>query len=162
MRRFSMILLGLLVVGTSWNGCGEEGAADREEGAAEGEGQENRPATGPGGMILADGYEHTFTGDSATNTGHIVRNPTPTIVYLIGGRTGNFVHEHATNRGLTPETRQEGDRTFHILRDQGLLYITVTHDEAGEESKDYPANFQGPVTGEEAGEVIDMVMTYNP
>ena len=152
----------LLVFGLLWSACSEE--AGEAGDAAEGDDRsgEVEPSTGPGGMVLAEGYQHVFTGDSASNSGHISKSPTPTIVYTIGAHTGNFVHELATDQGLTPEERKEGDRTFLIARQQGMLYITVISDEAGEDSKDYPANFQGPVSEEEADEVIDMVMTYNP
>ena len=152
----------LLVIGVLWSGCSEEGDTRRGSDRENGEEQAAEPSTGPGGMVLAEGYQHVFTGDSASNSGHISKSPTPTIVYTIGAHTGNFVHELATDQGLTPEERKEGDRTFLIVRQEGMLYITVISDEAGEDSKDYPANFQGPVSEEEADEVIDMVMTYNP
>lgn len=152
----------LLVIGALWSGCSEEGETPRGSDREDGEGQAAEPSIGPGGMVLAEGYQHVFTGDSASNSGHISKSPTPTIVYTIGAHTGNFVHELATDQGLTPEEREEGDRTFLIVRQEGMLYITVISEDAGEDSKDYPANFQGPVSEEEADEVIDMVMTYNP
>ena len=151
-----------LVIGLVWSGCSEEGETPRGSDPESGEERAVEPSTGPGGMILAEGYTHVFTGDSASNSGHISKSPTPTIVYTIGAHTGNFVHELATDQGLTPEERKEGDRTFLIARHQGMLYITVISEEAGEDSKDYPANFQGPVTDDEAEEVIEMITTYNP
>ena len=156
-------LVGILLMsGLLWSACGDE--AGEAEGVAEegGESAEVEPSTGPGGMVLAEGYTHVFTGDSASNSGHISKSPTPTIVYTIGAHTGNFVHELATDQGLAPEERKEGDRTFLIARQGELLYVTVLHDDAGEDSRDYPANFQGPVTDEEAEEVIEMITTYNP
>ena len=152
----------LLVLGLLWSACGEEAGEAGDVAGENGRSGEVEPSTGPGGMILAEGYQHVFTGDSASNSGHISKSPTPTIVYTIGAHTGNFVHELATDQGITPEERKEGDRTFLIARQGELLYVTVLHDEAGEDSKEYPANFQGPVTDEEAEEVIEMITTYNP
>lgn len=142
--------------------CGDtDGGGDQRNAEGSGADGEATSTIGPGGITLLEGYEHVRLEGADGETGRLTKAAGPTILYRIGWVAGNYTASLAEERGLSLETEEVGDRTFQMLQDGALTFMTMTKE--GGDSALWPANFQAPITDPESVEEMrEMVRSYDP